>query len=361
MGKGLRTYDQAVLFARIARGYIRAKASPGAFGPFPILLGNVRLRIRGKAAFGARLMVEAHTWAVAITVAEGARLTVGDGVFINGGTSIEAWHDVRIGKHVLMAPFVSIIDDDRHEVVPGAPLQKGPTVIGDGVWLGRNVAVLPGVTIGAGSVIGANSVVSKDIPANSSQAVEPDLLLLAEPGASLDVDLDLHPVLEPEQVRELRDRSAEALVAQHDRLDVEREVPQRPDRLPMPFERRGHDPARGFRSAVVDRLDGGIEHQRDPGEVLHGAVVQEEGEPPALVLLGGDDPLDEALALVVRDRARSRPWPPFAPARQSRAPRKADVARGAPAGGPYLRTVPPAYAPRATPQEREQAHTRPNR
>ena len=173
MGKGLRGYDRAVLFARVARGYLRAKASPGNFGPFPLLLGNVRLHIRGKATFGARLMVEAHTWAVAINVAEGATLTIGDGVFINGGTSIEAWHDVRIGRHVLMAPFVSIIDDDRHEVTPGAALHKGPTIIGDGVWLGRNVAVLPGVTIGAGSVIGVNSVVSRDIPPNTFAAGAP--------------------------------------------------------------------------------------------------------------------------------------------------------------------------------------------
>jgi acetyltransferase-like isoleucine patch superfamily enzyme len=37
-------------------------------------------------------------------------------------------------------------------------------VIEDDVWLGYNVIVLPGVTIGKGSVIGAGSVVSKDIP-----------------------------------------------------------------------------------------------------------------------------------------------------------------------------------------------------
>lgn len=173
MGLGLRTYDRAVLFARVVRGYIRAMASPGTFGPLPVLQGNVRLRIRGKATFGARFMVEAHTWAVAVNVAEGATLTVGDGVFINGGASIEVWHDVRIGNAVMMAPFVSIIDDDRHEVEPGAPLDKGPTIIGDGVWLGRNVAVLPGVTIGAGSVIGVNSVVSRDIPPNTFAAGAP--------------------------------------------------------------------------------------------------------------------------------------------------------------------------------------------
>lgn len=41
-----------------------------------------------------------------------------------------------------------------------------PIAIGDNVWLGANVIVLPGVTIGENSVIGAGSVVTKDIPAN---------------------------------------------------------------------------------------------------------------------------------------------------------------------------------------------------
>ena len=41
-----------------------------------------------------------------------------------------------------------------------------PITVGDNVWFGGNVVVLPGVTIGSGSVIGAGSVVSRDIPEN---------------------------------------------------------------------------------------------------------------------------------------------------------------------------------------------------
>lgn len=42
---------------------------------------------------------------------------------------------------------------------------KGDTVIGNDVWIGQNVTVMPGVHIGDGSIIAANSVVTKDIPA----------------------------------------------------------------------------------------------------------------------------------------------------------------------------------------------------
>ena len=41
---------------------------------------------------------------------------------------------------------------------------KGDTVVGNDVWIGQNVTVLPGVKIGDGAIIGANSVVSKDVP-----------------------------------------------------------------------------------------------------------------------------------------------------------------------------------------------------
>lgn len=42
---------------------------------------------------------------------------------------------------------------------------KGDTVIGNDVWIGQNVTVMPGVHIGDGAIIAANSVVAKDIPA----------------------------------------------------------------------------------------------------------------------------------------------------------------------------------------------------
>ena len=54
--------------------------------------------------------------------------------------------------------------------------------------------------------------------------------------------------------------------------------------------------------AALDRVHGCVQHQRDPGEVLDGAVVEEEREPPPLVLLRGDDPVGEALPLVLPDR-----------------------------------------------------------
>ena len=41
---------------------------------------------------------------------------------------------------------------------------KGDTVVGNDVWIGQNVTVLPGVHIGDGAIIGANSVVASDIP-----------------------------------------------------------------------------------------------------------------------------------------------------------------------------------------------------
>lgn len=41
---------------------------------------------------------------------------------------------------------------------------KGDTVVGNDVWIGQNVTVMPGVHIGDGAIIGANSVVAKDVP-----------------------------------------------------------------------------------------------------------------------------------------------------------------------------------------------------
>jgi acetyltransferase-like isoleucine patch superfamily enzyme len=152
---------------------LRARLSGASFGPRPLLLGKLCFRFGGAATIGARFMADGHVVPVSIFVASGARLSIGDDFYMNAGTSIEVWHDVRIGSNVLLGPFASIIDDDRHEVEPGAILGKGPTILGDNVWLGRGAAVMPGVVVGDGSVIGANSVVTRDIPPASFAAGAP--------------------------------------------------------------------------------------------------------------------------------------------------------------------------------------------
>lgn len=101
-----------------------------------------------------------------------------ENIQINDYVHITAMEDVRIGKNVLIASKVYISDcshgsyagDDRDSppdsIPKDRPFSTKMVSIGDNVWLGEMVAVLPGVTIGNGTIVGANSVVTKSLPAN---------------------------------------------------------------------------------------------------------------------------------------------------------------------------------------------------
>jgi maltose O-acetyltransferase len=167
----LRRLDNA---KRLANGAMRARLSGAeSFGGHADMYGRVLFKLQGRAVIGRGFIADGHIGAVSILVRENASLTVGDDVYLNYGVAIEVCHEVRIGSHVLMAPLVSIIDDNRHETEPGTARYKGPVVIGNNVWLARNVAVIPGASIGDGCVIAANSVVCTDIPPNSLAAGAP--------------------------------------------------------------------------------------------------------------------------------------------------------------------------------------------
>ena len=159
---------------RLLSGALRAKFSGAeSFGGHADMRGRVRFKLQGRAVFGRGFIAEGDISTVSVVVRENATLIIGDDVYMNYGVTIEACHEIRVGDHVLMAPLVSIIDDNRHETEPGAVLYKGPVVIGNNVWLARNVAVIPGASIGDGCVIAANSVVCTDIPPNSLAAGAP--------------------------------------------------------------------------------------------------------------------------------------------------------------------------------------------
>lgn len=77
---------------------------------------------------------------------------------------------VTIGERCLIGPHCMIMDTPFHNVEPDRRLSSvapTPITIGDNVWLGARVIVLPGVTIGDDAVVGIGSVVTSDVPARS--------------------------------------------------------------------------------------------------------------------------------------------------------------------------------------------------
>ena len=99
----------------------------------------------------------------------GTNTTLGDGVYVNFGLTVIDDYKVTIGNYVLFGPNVTIAVTN-HPIHPDRRREGGmfalPVVIEDDVWIGSNAVIIPGVTIGKGSVIGAGSVVTKDIPSN---------------------------------------------------------------------------------------------------------------------------------------------------------------------------------------------------
>ena len=98
----------------------------------------------------------------------GVHLTIGARSFANVGlvaldvAAISIGDDVQIGPNVqLLTPTHPLEPEPRREKWEAA----SPITVGDNVWLGGGVIVLPGVTIGADTVVGAGSVVTRDLPA----------------------------------------------------------------------------------------------------------------------------------------------------------------------------------------------------
>lgn len=99
--------------------------------------------------------------------AYGSNVHIGDDFYGNVNLTFVDDVEIRIGSGVMIAPGVTLTTTG-HPVHPGLRHDytrfSEPIVIEDKVWIGSNAVVLPGVTIGYGSVIGAGSVVSRDVP-----------------------------------------------------------------------------------------------------------------------------------------------------------------------------------------------------
>lgn len=110
-------------------------------------------------------------------------LKIGDNVQINDYVHIACSESVYIGNDVLIASKVFITDLNHgnysgaaaeHDHPESKPAERSlitrPVYIDDKVWIGESVCILPGVTIGRGSVIGSLSLVNRDVPPYSIAA-----------------------------------------------------------------------------------------------------------------------------------------------------------------------------------------------
>ncbi|MDO5048557.1 MAG: sugar O-acetyltransferase [Actinomycetaceae bacterium] len=102
-----------------------------------------------------------------ISVAYGYRTTFSGATYANTGLTLVDDYEIRIGKNVMFAPNVTLTATG-HPVHPDSRRDgtqfSAPIIIEDDVWIGAHAVVLPGVTIGRGSVVAAGAVVTKNVP-----------------------------------------------------------------------------------------------------------------------------------------------------------------------------------------------------
>ena len=109
-----------------------------------------------------------------IEIGRGGSVTIGDHTHVQSHCNIKGFlASTRIGRNVQIAPHCGFspyehgFDDTDASIREQEIVSAGDIVLEDDVWLGLNVQVLDGVTIGRGTVVGAGAVVTKSLPANS--------------------------------------------------------------------------------------------------------------------------------------------------------------------------------------------------
>ncbi len=99
----------------------------------------------------------------------GPSIVLGDRCYVGRGVEFNIRLKLTMGSDCLIAAGCRFIDHDHGTVISQGPMRlqngaSGEIILEDDVWLGANVIVLKGVTIGKGAVVAAASVVTKSIP-----------------------------------------------------------------------------------------------------------------------------------------------------------------------------------------------------
>jgi acetyltransferase-like isoleucine patch superfamily enzyme len=180
-------------FVHLYRQLLRVKTkafsvmASGAFAEFgekSILVPPIRLAGESRIAIGDQVCIGSRSWIQTLPSCPAhVGLRIGNGTGISGSCVISAACNITIEDNVVIASNVCIVDHLHCYADPNRPISLqgiekiAPILIRQNSWIGENVVILPGVTIGRNSVIGANSVVNRSIPDYSVAAGAPAIVV----------------------------------------------------------------------------------------------------------------------------------------------------------------------------------------
>lgn len=152
--------------------------------PKLFILGGKHISIGKKCSVGINSTITA--WCNFKEFKYTPLIKIGDNCSFGNYCHISSINKIVIGNNVLAGKWVTITDNS-HGAVDKANLKlppldrklysKGAVIIEDDVWIGDKATILPNVSIGQGSIIGANAVVTKDVPKYSVVAGNPATII----------------------------------------------------------------------------------------------------------------------------------------------------------------------------------------
>lgn len=119
---------------------------------------------------GANIASSVIFWGMPTLVGPASRLEIGELCGLNFGCYFELDAPVTLDPHVAVGHevmFLTRTHDASDAARRARPAEPKPIRVEAGCWLGSRCTILPGVTIGAGSVIGASAVVRDNVPPNT--------------------------------------------------------------------------------------------------------------------------------------------------------------------------------------------------
>lgn len=128
-------------------------------GWLPVSGAKVWLLRQFGARIGQGVVIKPH-----VRIKNPWRLTVGDYCWIGQGAWIDNLADVEIGDHVCISQLAYLCTGGHDHRRVTFDLIAKPIRVGHGAWIGARSTVMPGVTIGANSVLAGGSVAVKDVP-----------------------------------------------------------------------------------------------------------------------------------------------------------------------------------------------------